>query len=394
MAWLIVCFSDQTVSRVSEKWMKKNGKKCYFPKTKVAMRIKNEAEVDKKSGEWGLHVCRILMNGGKNITFHYQLQSGFKYFIYLLERYATLKEARKAEKIAQNHSTMTSFENSIAEKQNKRKRPNVFNVSSASEGECDDFKKIDKLKKLERSSTPRSDKEYTYKRSGSTIENVDSGSSSADESIESGTNYDEEVEGGQSGEDDPRSANGFDDEHVDMNENSGQPSYQAVNNSEDEVNLSSNDVFESQENENHFLPNSGNNLESTSELRSPAEAYDFTEDRCLVRIEKLMMFACQELELIKNEIKALKIKSSETEEVVEKLVLVCKDLSVEVFSCTEELKKRNGMFTDLLVPDLKLPVFRRKHYMKNELALAKIKIADNMVKYNLYIFYVQSCLTR
>lgn len=71
MAWLIACFSDLTVSRVSEKWLKRNGRKCYFPKTNVAKKIRLEADVDKKSKDWGLYSCRILMNGGKNITFIY-----------------------------------------------------------------------------------------------------------------------------------------------------------------------------------------------------------------------------------------------------------------------------------------------------------------------------------
>lgn len=253
---------------------------------------------------------------------------------------------------------MSSFEKSYAENEELRKHPNVFNVESASESECDDFKNIDKLKKLDsESSTPSSDKEYTYKRSDFTNENDDT-----------------DGEGDQSCEDGTKSENCSDEEG-----NFAEQSYEAPNNIEIDANISSNDVFQSQEDENNFLPGSGNNLESTSELRSPAAAYDFTDDRCFVRIEKLIMHACQELELIKSEIKALKIKSSETEQVVEKLVSVCKDLSVEVFSCTEELKKRNGMFTDLLVPDLKLPVFRRKDYTKNELALRKIKIADNMV---------------
>lgn len=379
MAWLIVCFSDLTISRVSEKWIKKNGRKCYFPKTKVAMKIKKEADVDTKSGKWGLHVCRILMHGSKNLLYSFIIFEASSNFILLIERFATLSEARKAEKIAQNHSTMTSFEDSYAKKQELRKHPNVFNISSASESESDDFKNIGKLKKLESGSTPSSDKEYIYKRGDSSNENDDNSMPPTNQSFESDTNDDSEGESDQGDYEDHnlKFTNGSVNEDVEMNENSGVRSYELENNSGDDVD---------QENENNFGPNSGKILESTSELRSPAAGYDFSDDRCLVRIEKLIMHACQELELIKNDMKALKIKSSETERVVEKLVLVYKDLSVEVFSCTEELKKRNGMFTDLLVPDLKLPVKRRKDYKKNELALARIKIADNMVKYNFYIF--------
>lgn len=120
----------------------------------------------------------------------------------------------------------------------------------------------------------------------------------------------------------------FDIENDGVNANSEEVS--GNGNEEDDENVRSNDVFE----------NPDDNLESTSVLRSPAADYDFSEDRRLVRVEKLLMHACQALESIKHE--ALKIKSSETKRVVEKMVLVCKDLSVEVFTCTEELKKRNG----------------------------------------------------
>lgn len=93
----------------------------------------------------------------------------------------------------------------------------------------------------------------------------------------------------------------------------------------------------------------------------------------------MIMHACRELESIKREVKALNVKSSDTEQVVDKLVSVCKDLTVEVFACTEQLKKRNGMFTDLLVPDLKLTLKLRKHFNRNELALQNPKIVDNLV---------------
>lgn len=70
MAWVIVLFSDQTVSCVPEKWLRNKGRKCYFPKKKILIKIKLEAEVDKKSEKWCLHACRILMGGRKNLRFH------------------------------------------------------------------------------------------------------------------------------------------------------------------------------------------------------------------------------------------------------------------------------------------------------------------------------------
>lgn len=67
MAWVIVIFSDQTVACVPKKWLTKRGKvkKCYFPKSGAAAKIKAAVDVDKKSGEWRLYSYRLLMNGGK-----------------------------------------------------------------------------------------------------------------------------------------------------------------------------------------------------------------------------------------------------------------------------------------------------------------------------------------
>lgn len=67
------------------------------------------------------------------------------------------------------------------------------------------------------------------------------------------------------------------------------------------------------------------------------------------------------------------IKSS-----VKGLTRTIKDLVTEVFDTKEELKKRNSMFTDLLVPDIQLPIKSRQRYSDNAVALLEPKIVDNM----------------
>lgn len=276
---------------------------------------------------------------------------------------------------------MASFESSNSPKQKLRKRP-ILKLSSSSESECADFKNIDKLSKADAGLFATEDKKYNYDRNNYQSKNDDA-CSSTNQLFES--DHFSESDGSQAFEDNGnKSMNGSGDDgdfDNNLNENINVHSYEIENISEDDVNLSSDDIDKSRHTENgsNFLPNMRNNLESTSELRSPGSTYDFSDDRCLLRIEKLIIHVCQEVESMKTDIKGLKEKSNETKSVVQKLVIVCKDLAVEVFACTEEIKKRNGMFTDLLVPDIKLPIKKRKQYINNELALGKHKIVDNMV---------------
>lgn len=391
MAWLIAYFpSDQSVSMVSEKWPKKNGKKSYFPKTKVTKNIKKEAEVDQKSGNWGLYSCRILMNGGNKVAPLYSVS--IFHFIHsfdLIAKFDTYEEARNAEAIAQNHSTMTSFEASYTEKQKSRKHPNVFDTESSDDDKCTDSKNIAELTKLDSQLyATAAEKQYAYVR-----EAGEGGySNEADEYNNNNESEcaNDDVDDDQAGTDENESSNGNDDDESecenDVNDDDQDGTDEIESNDDDDVENESvgnseNDASFTELDPTAFQCQANNNLESTSELRSPAEEYDFSDDRGLLRVEKLLMHVCRELEAIKTDMKALKIKSNDTEMVIEKLVTVCKDLSVEVFSCTEEFKKRNGMFTDMLVPNLKLPVTRRKHYKNNETELANNKIADNMVKY-------------
>lgn len=326
--------------------------------------------------------------------------------IHFIERFATYKLAKKAEIIAQEHSTITSFENSYSTKGKLRQRPNVFN-SSSSESECKDFKNIDKLSEADAGLVVN--KKYNYNRNNNPNTN-DVACSSTNQLTESG-HFSGSVQHQACENDDNNSMNGS--SNADLNENSNEINnensfeIQNINEddvdfhinddevdfhinadddnfhiSEDDVNFPVDDIDQSQqtENESNFLSKMNNNLESTNELRSLGSSYDFSDDRCLLRIEKLTMHVCQEVESIKAEIQGLKKGSNETESVVQKLVLVCKDLAVEVFACTDEIKKRNGMFTDLLVPDIKWPIKKRKQFVNNESALGKHKIIDNVVR--------------
>lgn len=84
MAWVIVLFSDQTVSCVPRKWLVKIGKvwKCYFPKTGAAAKIKAAVDVDKNSKEWSLHSFRLLMDEGTKRWFLTIYPISFLIFFY------------------------------------------------------------------------------------------------------------------------------------------------------------------------------------------------------------------------------------------------------------------------------------------------------------------------
>lgn len=70
---------------------------------------------------------------------------------------------------------------------------------------------------------------------------------------------------------------------------------------------------------------------------------------------------------------------SETKSVVENSIAIFRDLTLEVFNCKEEIKKRNGMFTDLLIPDIKLSIKNVEQYNAVDFALKKPKIVENLV---------------
>lgn len=368
---------------VSEKWQRKNGKKSYFPKTKVAKNIKKEAEVDKKSGNWGLYSCRVLMKGSKKTVSSHPSVHIFHYYSFMTAKFDSYEEARDAEAVAQGHSTMSSFQRSYEKNQKSRKRPKVY--KSGSKRECKDVENIALLAKIDGESKSTVDKEYTYVDGDRYAEN-DASNTLSDEN-------DNDLMNGSCGNEGHNDSNNEDDINETDSESVENDGDESVDGSSDNdfvdgscdndgVDGSCEDFSEPEISENSpgdMLPI--NNFESTSELRNPPEEYDFSEDRALLRVEKLLLHVCREIETIKKEMKTLKTKSTDSEAVIEKLVAVCKDLSVEVFSCTEEFKKRNGMFTDLLVPDLKLPAKRRKHFRRNEMGLKKSKIFDNMVRY-------------
>lgn len=271
---------------------------------------------------------------------------------------------------------MESFQNSYLAKQEARKHPNIYAESSSSENEDNDFENIKMLAKLDAGLNLK-DKKYDYHRkengngSGSQ-EKVD------DQSVKSGSANGDLNETSDEGNDEN---DGWSITTGSTNKNSNDDSNNDGDDfSEVDENISSNDVDKSHAvNESNFNINMDNNLESTEQLPSPTNGYDFHEDRRVVRLEKLLTYACQELELIKADVKDIKRKSGESETVVQNMASVCKDLSVEVFACTAEIKKRNGLFTDVLVPDIKLPIKRTKQYGDVELTLRRHKVVDNLV---------------
>lgn len=208
------------------------------------------------------------------------------------------------------------------------------------------------------------DKEYKYDRHHSPLQDEGHISEISDEN--------------HSFENDTDRSSENDSEITDLNEDVYESS---LNFSEDD----GNDVNESQpiENETNFLHNIGT-LESTSQMPSPASDYDFTEDRRCVRLEKLIINCCQVVQSMKAEVCEIKKQTIETQNGTQNLVAICKDLSVEVFTCVEEIKKRNGLFTDVLVPDIKLPIKKTKRYYDIELALGRHKVVDNLVSPSLY----------
>lgn len=407
MVWVIGEFVDITVSTVSEKWLRNNERKCWYPKTNSSIKIKNEADVDTKSGKWTLHSFRILMNGGNKLEVLTHIT--IPHFIRPIERFSTYAEAREAEKIAQSHSTMSAYQNSFLAKQQARKHPKVFDSdsgsSSSSENETKDFKNIKKLCKLDAGLVMNEDKEYDYSRNDNDTQHSSDLEQSSSRSSEKGD--DRSVKSGSTNSDFNKNSNDDCDgwsiesgSNRDFNENVSDVSENSSDTeilSEVDENLSVTDVDKSQPiaNESNFLSCTGNNLESTEQLPSPGSNYDFNEDRRLVRLEKLIIHVCQELKSIQTDVKEIRKKSCETESSIQNLGLICKDLSVEVFACTEEIKKRNGMFTDVLVPDIKLPIKKMKRYGAIELALIRHKIVDNLVSLSfsssfIVVLYVKS----
>lgn len=312
---------------------------------------------------------------------------------------------------------MKSFEESYALKQESRKRPKVHfyssEISSSSESESEDFKNIKKLSKKDAGLVLDMEKKYNYN------------------SCKNDNNYllpDDESDGDQIVND-----QSMENDEGQSSESSDQPSLndssKYLKNNESEDNIEDNnevcseddgskdDGISSEEHENcssengdnfsngddgenHITrPNNSNLLgpigrnnksplrfESTNQelqdlnIDSLLAGYnEFNDERRLPFIEKAVMCACQQLEENKAVLKEIKENTAETKSLVQNFIAIMKDLAVEVFDSKEEIKKRNGMFTDILMPDFPLHIMDVKEYNDAESALQKHKVVDSMV---------------
>lgn len=330
---------------------------------------------------------------------------------------------------------MSSFQRSFTAKQKARKRPVIkFNSSSSSssEDESQDCKNIKKLSKLDAGLTVDVDKEYNYNTRPDNNDNgslvCDDNRSPASVDNRSFTNDDNLSLTG----DDNRSLTGDDnrslvsnyycggnqswsvDDNLSMDEDGGQYSDKQLNNdsnidgSEDDDDCAPDDdlddiplITEPDKNRpedsnsklfneiqrdytDNFQLESTNREQSLVNISSPqCSTYkDFSDARRLPFIEKGVFCACQQLEENKAVLKEIKEISFETKVLIQSLMPIIKDLTVEVFDSKEEIKKRNGMFTDLLAPDVQLSIEGVKQFDDVIAALEKLKNVDNMVSQN------------
>lgn len=318
----------------------------------------------------------------------------FYFFIFLLQKIATFPTydlARKAEVIAQNHSTMSSFEKSYLSKQQSRKKPVVqFSTSSSgSESECQDSKNIKKLSKLDEGILDV-EKDYKYNEnrnndngwSVDSYEKIDCRSdiSSNDENYEpiaenlNGSNNESSIEDFSSNNDDYESLDGDvreEDLNCSRDENKNYSLEESCFDENGSKNLSQTDLC----NTRH------SSYESTNlEQQDMTSGYnDFSDERRLPHIEKAVFNALQQLKENKSLLTECNDSVNEMKIEIKNLSRTVKDLAVEVFGSKEELKKRNGLFTDMLVPEIRLPIKGVTRYGDVEIALHKDKIVDNMV---------------
>lgn len=297
---------------------------------------------------------------------------------------------------------MSSFQKSYSEKQEARKRPKVhFDESSlSSDSESQDFKNINMLSKLDAGVAVDVEKEYNYNsRPGKYADNASDGEVEYS-SVENDGNQSLEHEG-----------NRYSDDNDEPNENelseySDNPASEDNDQFSKEDNKASsvdNSIISSEVGENIQENRSNDNVSSISKIGQEHTIYfplestnrlnqdinslnsgynDFSDARRLPFIEKGVFIACQLLEENKAVLKEIKVISSETKILVRSIIPVIKDLTVEVLASREEIKKRNGLFTDVLSPDVQLRIKDIRQYDANETALQKHMIVDNMVSPN------------
>lgn len=318
---------------------------------------------------------------------------------------------------------MKSFEESYLLKQQSRKRPKVnFDSSSHSsfyESECEDFKNIRKLSKIDIGLAVHMDKKYSYESasaekdrsdlSDQSFQNDDgwlvanqktivsdgisnNGNDEGDDRDESSNNGNDEVgvgdESSNNGNDEEyvgdESSNNGNDERGDSDESSkhGTDAYSNSNKSDDD----GSELNNSEDGDIHsiLIPFESTNMEQ-EELNSDYNS--FSDKRRLPYIEQFIANIRHQLKIHESMLKEIFQAAKETNKAVndiklsvQGLIRTVKDLAVQVFDSKAELKKRNGMFTDLLVPDIKLPIKRRNQYGDVALVLQEPKFVDNLVR--------------
>lgn len=94
-----------------------------------------------------------------------------------------------------------------------------------------------------------------------------------------------------------------------------------------------------------------------------------------------------ELNNLKEQLKAIAQTSNDNSKVLEELqelavasIAVIKDLTAELFKCKEEIKKRNGLFTDMLHPDIEVPLGEPEQFDALVEKFRDKRLIDNLVK--------------
>lgn len=333
----------------------------------------------------------------------------------MLATFATYEEARQAEIVAQSHSTMESFQKSYAKKRNERKRPRVIFDSSSERSECSDSKKIEKLSKIDEEFDVTDEKEYSYTHSTKKVSDwlASEGSDTviSQKSVERNSQpgsenvYQQPSNNGSSIGDDNSSQKSVmastdsnDDESVVSSKDGSNSKNSSVNDETDENSSGDEAVQKSRKKsiaqyviEDDELGNGPEHNQNCKENELPLESTNLDQQDPLVdyngfKFERRIQFIENALS---NAIKQLNENNKLLIETVDALrdikftigglTQTIKDLAAEVFDNKEELKKRNGLFTDLLAPQIQFPIKKLRRYDDVEMELQDCKIVDNVV---------------
>lgn len=390
MVWVLPEFMDNTIACASEVWISvKDGKIfCKWPRKDVEKKNRANAVPD-NSKDWKLYECRrLLMNGGE--TFQFCVLTSVLIFLLFSEKFGTYESARAAELIAQDHSTMSKYVKSKSAKRT-RKRTAKYSIESES-------KKIKSMAKADQKCMSDAVKKFTYIQKTSTPLQNTLNDTGKDGPILSRSNINElssivvdNISQSSSSDDDDLSEDG--DAAVKNKSHSSakisSPSNSNNNSSpssgcssSSSSNCSSNSSSESDSESSTTLTERNgthlNNIEPSSALLStPSENESRPRDMR------------EELNEIKKDIRAISEVTNNNAVVLKELkdiglssIVVFKDLSAEVFKCNREIKKRNGLFTDLLHPDIEVPIQDEDHYEDVTEKLKDKRFVDNLVRLN------------